>query len=185
MLLGYGSQERDISLLVGQTASLDFELQETAVALQGIEVAIQREPVFEVQHNDVSTPVVSAEIVNLPLNRAGRRISISAEAFNIFNWDNISGFFGHQNDADGNPITNYGTPSGVFAPRQHSWDFATSSECWTPRRKGVRGRLRPGAPHFLLCSSRTQRRTTENRDGTAFAPDPHWIHTVAHGARSE
>src|SRR5213080_1377595 len=68
VLLGYRAQERDIELLVGQRASLDFELEEAAVAVAGVEVTHQREPVFEVQRNDVSTPVVSAEILNLPLN---------------------------------------------------------------------------------------------------------------------
>src|SRR5438034_10154105 len=68
VLLGYRAQERDIELLVGQRASLDFELEEAAVAVAGVEVSHQREPAFEVQRNDVSTPVVSAEIVNLPLN---------------------------------------------------------------------------------------------------------------------
>src|SRR2546425_383163 len=68
VLLGHRAQERDVELLVGQRASLDFELQEAAVAVEGVAVTHQREPVFEVQRNDVSTPVVSAEILNLPLN---------------------------------------------------------------------------------------------------------------------
>src|SRR2546425_2023145 len=68
VLLGHRAQERDIELLVGQRASLDFELEEAAVAVAGVEVTHQREPAFEVQRNDVSTPVVSAEILNLPLN---------------------------------------------------------------------------------------------------------------------
>src|SRR5947207_4832385 len=67
-LLGYGSQERDIELLVGQHATLDFELQQAAVAVQGVEVVHQREPSFEVQRNDVSALVVTNEILNLPLN---------------------------------------------------------------------------------------------------------------------
>ena len=67
-LLGYRAQERDIELLVGQRASLDFELQEAAVTIAGVEVTHQREPAFEVQRNDVSTPVVTSEILNLPLN---------------------------------------------------------------------------------------------------------------------
>ena len=41
-----------------------------------------------------------------------RRISVSAEAFNILNWDNYSGFVGRATDA------NYGKKSGAFAPRQ-------------------------------------------------------------------
>ena len=41
-----------------------------------------------------------------------RRLSVSAEAFNIFNWDNYSGFVGRQTDAL------FGKKNGVFAPRQ-------------------------------------------------------------------
>ncbi|MBX6364074.1 MAG: TonB-dependent receptor [Gemmatimonadetes bacterium] len=67
-MLGYGKQEQDIRLLVGQRATLDFQLQQAAVAVEGVEVVHRKEPVFEVQRNDVSTPVVTAEIVNLPLN---------------------------------------------------------------------------------------------------------------------
>src|SRR6184192_2441385 len=67
-LLGYGRQERDIQLLVGQHATLDVQLQEAAVALEGVEVVHQREPSFEVQRNDVSALVVTNEILNLPLN---------------------------------------------------------------------------------------------------------------------
>lgn len=67
-LLGYGPQERDIQLLVGQHATLDFQLQEAAVALEGVQVVHQREPSFEVQRNDVSALVVTNEILNLPLN---------------------------------------------------------------------------------------------------------------------
>ena len=67
-LLGHQPQERDIRLLVGQHASLDFELAQAAVALEAVEVTHQAEPVFEVQRNDVSTAVVTAEILNLPLN---------------------------------------------------------------------------------------------------------------------
>src|SRR5438876_7800518 len=51
-LLGYGPQERDIQLLVGQHATLDFELQQAAVAVQGVEVVHQREPSFEVQRSE-------------------------------------------------------------------------------------------------------------------------------------
>src|SRR5213592_4176548 len=36
-LLGYQPQERDFELLVGQHASLAFQLQEAAVALEGVE----------------------------------------------------------------------------------------------------------------------------------------------------
>jgi hypothetical protein len=47
-----------------------------------------------------------------------RRLSVSAEAFNIFNWDNFSGFNGRQKTAAGAPIANYSRKNGVFAPRQ-------------------------------------------------------------------
>src|SRR5690606_635056 len=47
-----------------------------------------------------------------------RKVSLSAEAFNIFNWDNISSFGGRQKDAAGNPIANFGQPTGYYAPRQ-------------------------------------------------------------------
>src|SRR5256886_14333988 len=47
----------------------------------------------------------------VPVGRA-RRLSVSAEAFNIFNWDNYSGFVGRQTDAK------YSQKSGVYAPRQ-------------------------------------------------------------------
>jgi carboxypeptidase family protein len=68
VLLGHQAQERDIRLLVGQHATLDFELAAAAVALEAVEVRHQVEPVFEVQRNDVSAPVVTNEILNLPLN---------------------------------------------------------------------------------------------------------------------
>src|SRR5437667_12602842 len=67
-LLGYGAQERDIELLVGQHATLDFQLQQAAVALEAVEVTHQREPTFEVQRNGVSATVATKEILNLPLN---------------------------------------------------------------------------------------------------------------------
>src|SRR5437016_3581290 len=67
-LLGYQPQERDIELLVGQHATLDVQLREAAVALEGVEVVHQREPSFEVQRNDVSSLVATNEILNLPLN---------------------------------------------------------------------------------------------------------------------
>ena len=35
-MIGFQQQERDITLLVGQRATLDFTLRESAVALQGV-----------------------------------------------------------------------------------------------------------------------------------------------------
>jgi hypothetical protein len=67
-MLGYGTQSRDIRLLVGQRATLDFQLSQGAIEVEGVAVRAEREPTFEVQRTDVSTPVVQAEIANLPLN---------------------------------------------------------------------------------------------------------------------
>jgi hypothetical protein len=48
----------------------------------------------------------------------GRRASVSFEAFNVFNWDNYASFFAQHKNTDGTLRANFGTPSGVFAPRQ-------------------------------------------------------------------
>jgi outer membrane receptor protein involved in Fe transport len=66
--LGYAGIEREIELRIGQNATLNFEMRREAVALGGLEARAMREPTLEVQRNDVSTPVIHAEIVNLPLN---------------------------------------------------------------------------------------------------------------------
>jgi hypothetical protein len=47
-----------------------------------------------------------------------RRLSVSAEAFNIFNWDNFASFNSRQRTAAGTPIANFSLKSGVYAPRQ-------------------------------------------------------------------
>ncbi|HXL35546.1 MAG TPA: hypothetical protein VN953_11520, partial [Gemmatimonadales bacterium] len=47
-----------------------------------------------------------------------RRLSVSAEAFNIFNWDNYSGFNGRQKNAAGANLASFSRKSGVFGPRQ-------------------------------------------------------------------
>jgi hypothetical protein len=61
--------------------------------------------------------------VDLRLGKAfalggGRRIIATLEVFNLFNWDNYSGFNGRQNDAAGNPLASYQQKNGVFAARQ-------------------------------------------------------------------
>ena len=88
-MIGYQQQERDVTLLVGQRATLDFRLAESAVALQGVEVVsqAQAEPTFEVQRNDVSTPVVQTEIENLPLNTAGRALPSSGSLPDLRFWN--------------------------------------------------------------------------------------------------
>lgn len=66
--LGFAPAERTVQLLVGQRASLDFALQESAVELSGVKVTAESQSTFEVQRTDVSTAVVTSEIKNLPLN---------------------------------------------------------------------------------------------------------------------
>jgi hypothetical protein len=66
--LGFQPATRNIELLVGQRASLDFTLREAAVELSGVQITGQQESTFEVQRTDVSTAVVNSEIENLPLN---------------------------------------------------------------------------------------------------------------------
>ena len=47
-----------------------------------------------------------------------RKVSVSAEAFNLFNFKNVSGFNARAFDQAGNPIAAYGTPNAAFAARQ-------------------------------------------------------------------
>lgn len=68
VMIGYGPQERAMRVALGQTPSLTFTLDEEAVAIKAVEGVVEREATFETQRHDVSTPVVTAEIVNLPLN---------------------------------------------------------------------------------------------------------------------
>jgi hypothetical protein len=48
----------------------------------------------------------------------GARLSVIAEAFNLFNTENYAGYFGVQRSATGAARPDFGTPSGVFATRQ-------------------------------------------------------------------
>jgi hypothetical protein len=66
--IGFSPASQDIRLLVGQRASLDFTLQEAAAALSGVQVTAEPRATFEAQRTDISAPVVTAEIQNLPLN---------------------------------------------------------------------------------------------------------------------
>jgi hypothetical protein len=66
--IGFSPGQRVIRLLVGQRATVDFVLQESAVALAGVQVTAESQSTVEVQRTDVSTPVITAEIQNLPLN---------------------------------------------------------------------------------------------------------------------
>ena len=66
--VGFTPGSREIRMLFGQRATLDFELQETAVTLSGVQVTAEPRATFEAQRTDISAPVVQAEIQNLPLN---------------------------------------------------------------------------------------------------------------------
>lgn len=66
--IGFQPASREIRLLVGQRATLDFTLEEAARAIEGVRVTSEAATRFEVQRTDVSTPVLAAEIENLPLN---------------------------------------------------------------------------------------------------------------------
>ncbi len=68
VMLGYAAEERTVRLSAGQNPTINFALFEEAVAVKAVEASALREATFEVQRNDVSTPVVTTEIVNLPLN---------------------------------------------------------------------------------------------------------------------
>jgi hypothetical protein len=50
--------------------------------------------------------------------RDGAQLSLIAEAFNVFNTENYSGYFGVQRSPTGEPRPDFGSPSGIFATRQ-------------------------------------------------------------------
>lgn len=50
--------------------------------------------------------------------RRGAQLSLIAEAFNVFNTENYSGYFGVQRSPTGEPRPDFGSPSGIFATRQ-------------------------------------------------------------------
>ena len=62
-------------------------------------------------------------VVDLRLTKAfdvgrGAQLSLIAEAFNVFNTQNYSGYFGVQRSPTGEPRPDFGSPSGIFATRQ-------------------------------------------------------------------
>jgi len=62
-------------------------------------------------------------VVDLRLTKAIRlgdntNISLIAEAFNVLNSENYSGYFGVQRNANGELRSDFGSPSGTFASRQ-------------------------------------------------------------------
>lgn len=66
--VGFAPARQEIRLLVGQRATLNFAIQESAVELSGVQVTAEPRATFEAQRTDISAPVVQAEIQNLPLN---------------------------------------------------------------------------------------------------------------------
>ena len=50
--------------------------------------------------------------------RSGKTISLSAEAFNLFNWYNVLSYGSTQFNATGQPVPSFGKPAGAFAARQ-------------------------------------------------------------------
>ena len=50
--------------------------------------------------------------------QGSRKLSLSAEVFNLFNTNNVGGFGARPLDASGRPITNYLLPTAAFAARQ-------------------------------------------------------------------
>ena len=61
--------------------------------------------------------------VDLRLTKAfrmtrGAQLSLIAEAFNVFNTENYSGYFSVQRSPTGEPRPDFRSPSGIFATRQ-------------------------------------------------------------------
>jgi hypothetical protein len=62
--------------------------------------------------------VVDLRVTKTVATAAGARLSIIAEAFNLLNTENYSGYFGVQRSASGAARPDFGLPSGIFATRQ-------------------------------------------------------------------
>jgi hypothetical protein len=50
--------------------------------------------------------------------RGGKKVSLSAEVFNLFNWSNNLSYGGTQFTATGAPVASFGVPTGAYAARQ-------------------------------------------------------------------
>jgi hypothetical protein len=51
-------------------------------------------------------------------DRDGRKVSVSAEVFNVFNWNNNLSYGGTQYTTAGVPVASFGVPTGAYAARQ-------------------------------------------------------------------
>ena len=56
-------------------------------------------------------------------SREGKKFTLIAEVFNVFNSDNILSYGGRQFDANGGAISSFGVASGAFAARQGQVGF--------------------------------------------------------------
>jgi hypothetical protein len=63
-MIGFGDMSRTIRVGVGQTLDVNFNLSESAVELQGIQVTAQR--VTESRTSEVATNVTPEQVQNLP-----------------------------------------------------------------------------------------------------------------------
>ena len=52
------------------------------------------------------------------LEGSNMNFRITGEVFNVFNTNNVAGFFGRQKDAAGNPISNFGVANSAFGARR-------------------------------------------------------------------
>ncbi|MEP6730214.1 MAG: hypothetical protein ABJE10_06240 [bacterium] len=61
---------------------------------------------------------VDLRLVRALYSSGGKKMSVSAEVFNLFNSNNVLSFGGVQCSATGTPIASFGVPVGSFAARQ-------------------------------------------------------------------
>jgi hypothetical protein len=51
-------------------------------------------------------------------NSNGKKISVTAEAFNVFNWNNNLTYGSTQFNSAGLPVSTFGNPTGAYGARQ-------------------------------------------------------------------
>jgi hypothetical protein len=51
-------------------------------------------------------------------NSSGKKISVTAEAFNLFNWNNNLTYGSTQFNSAGQPVSTFGIPTGAYGARQ-------------------------------------------------------------------
>ncbi len=61
---------------------------------------------------------VDLRLARALFDRDGRKVSFSAEVFNLFNWNNNLSYGGTQFTAAGVPVPSFGIPTGAYAARQ-------------------------------------------------------------------